>query len=155
MCLSAAIPILRIFSEEKAKEFYLDFLGFRIEWEHRFTRSPSVVPDQCSVTRRKPPSGWRVEDGEEVSPRNGGDTTYNLLSPFRLLPVRLFPLCCGQANRFAQRCAAGFGFVAVQGEAASVLRGRAVINSLVAIFAEPVEYFGVREIKRGWTALCP
>jgi hypothetical protein len=36
MHLSAAIPILRIFSEEKAKEFYLDFLGFKLEWEHRF-----------------------------------------------------------------------------------------------------------------------
>ena len=36
MRLSAAIPILRIFSEEKAKEFYVDFLGFQIEWEHRF-----------------------------------------------------------------------------------------------------------------------
>ena len=35
--LSAAIPILRIFSEAKAKEFYVDFLGFRLEWEHRFT----------------------------------------------------------------------------------------------------------------------
>jgi catechol 2,3-dioxygenase-like lactoylglutathione lyase family enzyme len=32
----SAIPILRIFSVEKAKEFYLDFLGFRIDWEHRF-----------------------------------------------------------------------------------------------------------------------
>src|SRR5688572_390954 len=31
-----AIPILRIFDVAKAKEFYLDFLGFRIEWEHRF-----------------------------------------------------------------------------------------------------------------------
>ena len=31
-----AIPILRIFDLAKAKEFYLDFLGFRIEWEHRF-----------------------------------------------------------------------------------------------------------------------
>jgi catechol 2,3-dioxygenase-like lactoylglutathione lyase family enzyme len=30
------IPILRIFSVEKAKEFYLDFLGFKIDWEHRF-----------------------------------------------------------------------------------------------------------------------
>ena len=30
------IPILRIFSVEKAKEFYVDFLGFKIEWEHRF-----------------------------------------------------------------------------------------------------------------------
>jgi hypothetical protein len=30
------IPILRIFSEEKAKEFYLEFMGFSLEWEHRF-----------------------------------------------------------------------------------------------------------------------
>lgn len=36
MLLSAAIPILRSFSEEKAREFYLDFLGFTVEWEHRF-----------------------------------------------------------------------------------------------------------------------
>lgn len=36
MHLSPAIPILRIFSEEKAKEFYLNFLGFSLEWEHRF-----------------------------------------------------------------------------------------------------------------------
>jgi hypothetical protein len=31
-----AIPILRIFDVVKAKEFYRDFLGFRIDWEHRF-----------------------------------------------------------------------------------------------------------------------
>jgi catechol 2,3-dioxygenase-like lactoylglutathione lyase family enzyme len=31
-----AIPIFRIFSEEKAREFYLDFLGFRLDWELRF-----------------------------------------------------------------------------------------------------------------------
>jgi hypothetical protein len=36
MHLSPGIPILRIFSEEKAKEFYLDFMGFSLEWEHRF-----------------------------------------------------------------------------------------------------------------------
>jgi hypothetical protein len=36
MQLSSAIPIIRIFSEEKAKEFYLEFLGFSLEWEHRF-----------------------------------------------------------------------------------------------------------------------
>jgi catechol 2,3-dioxygenase-like lactoylglutathione lyase family enzyme len=30
------VPILRIFSEEKAKEFYLGFLGFKLDWEHRF-----------------------------------------------------------------------------------------------------------------------
>jgi catechol 2,3-dioxygenase-like lactoylglutathione lyase family enzyme len=30
------IPILRIFSVEKAKEFYVGFLGFAVDWEHRF-----------------------------------------------------------------------------------------------------------------------
>lgn len=30
------IPILRIFSVEKAREFYLDYLGCHLDWEHRF-----------------------------------------------------------------------------------------------------------------------
>jgi catechol 2,3-dioxygenase-like lactoylglutathione lyase family enzyme len=29
-------PLFRIFSPEKAREFYLDFLGFKVDWEHRF-----------------------------------------------------------------------------------------------------------------------
>jgi uncharacterized glyoxalase superfamily protein PhnB len=29
-------PILRSFDETKAREFYLDFLGFKLDWEHRF-----------------------------------------------------------------------------------------------------------------------
>lgn len=36
IALEAPTPILRIFSVEKAKEFYLDYLGFRLAWEHRF-----------------------------------------------------------------------------------------------------------------------
>jgi len=31
-----SIPILRIFDEAKAREFYVDFLGFTVDWEHRF-----------------------------------------------------------------------------------------------------------------------
>jgi uncharacterized glyoxalase superfamily protein PhnB len=31
-----AIPVLRIFDEAKAREFYLGFLGFKVDWEHRF-----------------------------------------------------------------------------------------------------------------------
>ncbi len=30
------IPILRIFDEAKAKAFYVDFLGFDVDFEHRF-----------------------------------------------------------------------------------------------------------------------
>lgn len=29
-------PLLRIFDEAKAREFYLGFLGFTLDWEHRF-----------------------------------------------------------------------------------------------------------------------
>jgi len=31
-----SIPIIRIFDEAKAKEFYLHFLGMKLDWEHRF-----------------------------------------------------------------------------------------------------------------------
>ena len=31
-----AIPIFRMFDEEKAREFYVGFLGFAVDWEHRF-----------------------------------------------------------------------------------------------------------------------
>jgi uncharacterized glyoxalase superfamily protein PhnB len=33
------IPILRIFDVARAKEFYLDFLGFTVDWEHHFDDS--------------------------------------------------------------------------------------------------------------------
>ncbi|HTX37268.1 MAG TPA: glyoxalase superfamily protein [Bryobacteraceae bacterium] len=36
------IPVLRIFSVEKAKEFYLGFLGFQVDWEHRFEENMPV-----------------------------------------------------------------------------------------------------------------
>ncbi len=36
MQLTQAIPLIRIFDEAKAREYYLDFLGFTMEWEHRF-----------------------------------------------------------------------------------------------------------------------
>ena len=36
MSFGRTTPILRIFDEAKAKEFYVDFLGFKVDWEHRF-----------------------------------------------------------------------------------------------------------------------
>lgn len=36
MTLGKPTPILRIFDETKAKEFYVEFLGFTVDWEHRF-----------------------------------------------------------------------------------------------------------------------
>ncbi|HEX5458921.1 MAG TPA: glyoxalase superfamily protein [Steroidobacteraceae bacterium] len=34
--LGRVIPILRIFNLAKADEFYLEYLGFKVDWDHRF-----------------------------------------------------------------------------------------------------------------------
>lgn len=36
MRFGTCIPILRFYDEAKTKDFYLDFLGFKLDWEHRF-----------------------------------------------------------------------------------------------------------------------
>src|ERR1051325_11737167 len=36
MKLGPVIPVLRMFDIAKAHEFYLGFLGFTVDWEHRF-----------------------------------------------------------------------------------------------------------------------
>lgn len=46
--LQPAIPIFRIFDVDKAMEFYRDFLGFSVDWEHRFGDN---FPLYCQVSR--------------------------------------------------------------------------------------------------------
>ena len=36
MKLETPVPILRMFDEDATRQFYVDFLGFRIDWQHRF-----------------------------------------------------------------------------------------------------------------------
>lgn len=36
MNMKPPIPILRSFDEAKMREFYLDYLGFSLDWTHRF-----------------------------------------------------------------------------------------------------------------------
>lgn len=36
MSFGKTTPVLRISDEVKAVEFYVDFLGFKIDWQHRF-----------------------------------------------------------------------------------------------------------------------
>ena len=42
------VPVLRMFSVEKAREFYVDWLGFKIDFEHRFE---SDTPVYMQVSR--------------------------------------------------------------------------------------------------------
>jgi catechol 2,3-dioxygenase-like lactoylglutathione lyase family enzyme len=46
--ISPPIPIFRIFDVDKAKEFYCGFLGFSLDWEHRFG---DQFPLYCQVSR--------------------------------------------------------------------------------------------------------
>ena len=42
------VPILRIFDVERAREFYVGFLGFTVDWEHRFD---AAAPAYLQVSR--------------------------------------------------------------------------------------------------------
>lgn len=44
------IPVLRIFNVEKAKEFYVGWLGFKVDWEHQFEED---TPWYIQVSRGK------------------------------------------------------------------------------------------------------
>ena len=46
--LQKNIPVLRIFDVAKAKEFYIDWLGFKIEWEHQFEEN---MPYYIGISR--------------------------------------------------------------------------------------------------------
>jgi catechol 2,3-dioxygenase-like lactoylglutathione lyase family enzyme len=53
MIFTTPTPILRIFDESRAREFYLGFLGFRVDWEHRFDANAPIYMqislDQCRL----------------------------------------------------------------------------------------------------------
>ena len=67
--LDPAIPILRIFSVDKAREFYVDFLGFSVDWEHRFEPG---LPLYMSVSR----SGLVLHLSEHHGDATPGSTVF-------------------------------------------------------------------------------
>jgi catechol 2,3-dioxygenase-like lactoylglutathione lyase family enzyme len=67
--LEAGIPILRIFDLEKAREFYLDFLGFTLDWNHRF--GPNF-PIYMQVSR----SGLSLHLSEHHGDASPGSTVF-------------------------------------------------------------------------------
>lgn len=64
-----AIPILRIFDVEKAKEFYVGFLGFTIDWEHRFGEN---FPLYAQVSR----AGIKLHLSEHHGDASPGSTVF-------------------------------------------------------------------------------
>jgi catechol 2,3-dioxygenase-like lactoylglutathione lyase family enzyme len=62
-------PIFRIFSLEKAREFYLDFLGFTVDWEHRFEPG---APVYMQISR----DGLTIHLSEHHGDGTPGSATY-------------------------------------------------------------------------------
>lgn len=72
--LGSVTPVFRIFDEAKAKEFYVDFLGFAVDWEHRyepgFPLYMQVSRDTCRLHLSEhhgdfcPGSGIRIETSQ-------------------------------------------------------------------------------------------
>jgi len=48
MKFHAPIPLFRIFDYQLARSFYVDWLGFRIDWEHQFT---PTAPRYIQISR--------------------------------------------------------------------------------------------------------
>src|ERR1700744_1605896 len=48
--MSVVKPILRMFDYAKAVQFYVDWLGFKIDWEHEF--EPGTTPKFMQVSLR-------------------------------------------------------------------------------------------------------
>jgi catechol 2,3-dioxygenase-like lactoylglutathione lyase family enzyme len=69
---NGTIPILRIFSVEKAKEFYVDFLGFAFDWEYRFGDN---FPLYAQVSR----SGLKLHLSEHHGDASPGSTVFILM----------------------------------------------------------------------------
>lgn len=63
--IQPAIPIFRIFDVAKAMEFYRDFLGFTVDWEHRFA---PTAPLYCQMSR----SGMLIHLSEHAGDASPG-----------------------------------------------------------------------------------
>ena len=49
MTLGAAIPVFRVFDAALARKFYVDWLGFTVDWEHQ--TNPPAGPRYLQVSR--------------------------------------------------------------------------------------------------------
>jgi catechol 2,3-dioxygenase-like lactoylglutathione lyase family enzyme len=67
--LNPAIPVLRVYDIAKAKEFYIDFLGFTLDWEHRFDDN---APLYFQVSR----SGVKLHLSEHYGDGTPGSVVY-------------------------------------------------------------------------------
>ena len=74
------IPFLQIFDVGKAKEFYIGFLGFTIDWEHCFTEDSRL--DMHGIEK----TFYKAKYMEVVDP-SGARLTFNECLEAGICPV--------------------------------------------------------------------
>lgn len=89
--LEKAIPILRMFDEAKAREFYLDFLGFSVEFEHRFAAD---LPLYLGLER----GGLQIHLSEHHGDASPGSTVFVPMQNIELLRDELLAKRYGYAR---------------------------------------------------------
>ena len=77
-----AIPILRIFDEAKAREFYCDFLGFAVTMEHRHE---SYLPLYMGIER----AGLKLHLSEHHGDASPGATAFVWMTGIRIFHADL------------------------------------------------------------------
>jgi len=66
------VPVFRIFDLEKAREFYIDFLGFKENWLHRFKENGPVYME---IERNE----FRIHLSEHHGDGTPGSSVYVLM----------------------------------------------------------------------------
>ena len=69
----SVFPLVRIFNVNTAKEFYVDFLGFSVDWEHHFD---DAAPAYLQITR----DGLTLHLTEHYGDACPGSTTFVWMS---------------------------------------------------------------------------
>ncbi|MES2869614.1 MAG: glyoxalase superfamily protein [Pseudomonadota bacterium] len=85
------IPILRMFDEAKAREFYLGFLGFHVEFEHRFEAD---LPLYLGISR----NGLQIHLSEHHGDASPGSTVFVPMHNIELLRDELLAKHYGYAR---------------------------------------------------------
>ncbi|HKS14040.1 MAG TPA: glyoxalase superfamily protein [Pseudomonas sp.] len=96
MQFSPAIPVLRIFCVDKAKEFYLGFLGFTLDWEHRFAPD---LPLYAQIHR----GGLILHLSEHHGDATPGSTVFARVEDLMALEQELLARQYGYSRPQAQR----------------------------------------------------
>ncbi|MBS4176765.1 VOC family protein [Bacillus sp. FJAT-49731] len=82
--MNGTIPILRIFDEQKAREFYQEFLEFAVDWEHRFEEDlplyMQISYDQCVIHLSEHHGDSSPGSGIRISVKNIEELHTRLLS---------------------------------------------------------------------------